>query len=164
MPECQPDELKYKRSRFTARLPTDRLYSPSHYWLKQLDDGQWRIGFTRFAKRMLGDIVEFQFEAKSGQAVSIGQHIGWVEAFKAVSDIYCVIEGTFEGGNAALAADPTLVDEDPHNAGWLYAARGTPDPRCVDAQGYAAMLDAHIDKMLGDPRNVAVTESDDDDE
>ena len=150
MHECQPEELRYKRSRFTARLPMDRLYSPSHYWLKQQPDGQWRIGFTRFAKRMLGDIVEFQFEAKAGDAVAIGQPVGWVEAFKAVSDIYCVVSGTFDGGNPALNDDPTLIDEDPHGKGWLYAARGEPDPRTVDAAGYAALLDAHIDKMLGE--------------
>jgi glycine cleavage system H protein len=150
MTRCDTDELRYKRSRFTARLPMDRLYAPSHFWLKQDHDGAWRVGFTRFAKRMLGDIVEFDFEQPPGSSVQVGQVIGWVEAFKAVADLYCAAEGIFLGANAKIQADPALIDSDPHGEGWLYRVRGEPDKQCVDAQGYAAILDAHIDKMLGE--------------
>ena len=31
----------------------------------------------------------------------------------------------------------------------MYAIEGTPDASCVDAQGYAAILDVTIDKMMG---------------
>lgn len=150
---AQPgDTLRYTRSRFNARLPLDRRYAPSHYWLREVEPGRWRIGLTRFAVRMLGDIVEFGFESKPGAAVACGEIVGWIEAFKAVSDVYCVANGTFAGHNAALDADPSLIDHDAHGAGWLYEVRGEPDKDCVDAAGYAAILDAHIDKMLGDPR------------
>lgn len=151
MSDASPSELRYKRSRFTARLPTDRLYSPSHFYLKQQEGDLYRVGFTRFAKRMLGDIVELDVELQPGDGVQVGQVIGWVEAFKAVSDIYSVGEGTFEGANPALAEKPQLVDEDPHGEGWLYAFRGKPDEGCVDAEGYTRILDGQIDKMLGDP-------------
>lgn len=148
----ESDTLRYTRSRFNARLPHNRLYSPSHYWLRETQPGRWQIGLTRFAVRMLGDIVEFGFEAKPGTAVKPGQIVGWIEAFKAVSDVYCVATGAFIGHNAALDDDPSLIDHDAHGKGWLYEVTGTPDGDCVDAQGYAAILDGHIDKMLGDPR------------
>lgn len=147
---CDTDELRYKRSRFTARLPMDRLYAPSHFWLKKDEAGTWRVGFTRFAKRMLGDIVEFDFDQPADSPVRLGQVIGWVEAFKAVADLHCAAEGVFLGANPKLAADPSLIDSDPHGAGWLYAVRGEPDNQCVDARGYAGILDAYIDKMLGE--------------
>jgi glycine cleavage system H protein len=137
----------YKRSRFSTKLPVGRRYTPSHYWLEEVEAGLWRIGFTKFATRMLGDFVEHGFEPKVGDAVAVGQTIGWVEGFKALTDLYCVADGQFAGGNPALEADITLADSDPYGRGWLYAVRGTPDPGATDVHGYAAMLDLTIDKM-----------------
>jgi glycine cleavage system H protein len=77
----------------------------------------------------------------------VGQEIGWVEGFKALTDLYGVVEGEFAGTNPALDADPTLTDTDCYNAGWLYNARGTPEPNSVDVHGYTQLLDLTIDKM-----------------
>jgi glycine cleavage system H protein len=141
--------ILYRRNRFQSRLPKDRRYTQSHFWLDEVEPGLWKVGFTRFATRMLGEIVEQGFEVKPGDAVAIGQRIGWVEGFKALSDLYCVVSGSFEGLNPDLDADATLVDKDPYNRGWLYLARGTPDPNGTPVEGYIGLLDATIDKMLG---------------
>ncbi|HEX8914838.1 MAG TPA: glycine cleavage system protein H [Humisphaera sp.] len=147
--------ILYKRNRFQSRLPKARLYTKSHFWLEEIEpaaDGKpplYKVGFTRFATRMLGEIVEHGFEAKPGTAVKVGQAIGWVEGFKALSDVYCVLDGTFESGNPELDADPSRIDKDPYHAGWLYLARGTPEPNSLDVTGYISVLDATIDKMLG---------------
>ena len=140
--------LSYKRSRFSTRLPQWRKYSRSHYWLLEEEAGVWRIGFTKFASRMLGDLVEYEFSVGEGSAVALGQTIGWVEGFKAVSDVMSVANGEFLGVNPALASDPTLADSDPYGKGWLYRVRGTPDPDAVDVNVYVAVLDATIDKMI----------------
>ena len=110
-------------------------------------DGSWRIGFTKFAARMLGELVEFGFEVKPGDPVKVGQVIGWVEAFKAMSDVFAVVEGEFAGVNEALQANTELAQTDPYGAGWLYAARGTPEPNAVDVHGYVGILDGAIDKI-----------------
>jgi glycine cleavage system H protein len=140
----------YKRSRFATRLPTDRLYSPSHFWMREVEPGLWRVGFTKFATRMLGDLVEHGFGVKEGEPVALGQEIGWVEGFKAITDIYSVLTGEFIGGNESLRMDITLADTDPYDRGWIYAIRGTPDPNATDVHGYASMLDLTIDKMQSD--------------
>ena len=141
--------VSYKRSRFSSRLPADRLYTPSHFWLLEVEPGVWRVGFTKFATRMLGDLVEHGFEVKPEEAVEPGQTIGWIEAFKAITDLYCVGTGTFLAGNGLLEQDPSVFDKDCYGAGWLYEFRGSPDPTAVDAQGYTAQLDRAIDKILG---------------
>ena len=141
-------ELVYKRARFGTRLPLDRRYTPSHYWLAESGPGVWRAGFTKFATRMLGDAVEYEFEVTAGSRAAIGQKLGWIEGFKAVSDIYSVAQGEFVGDNPSLREDITLIESDPYGRGWLYEVRGTPEPESVDAHGYAAVLDAIIDKML----------------
>ncbi len=145
--------LAYKRGRFGTRLPTDRLYTRSHYWLREIAPGIHRIGFTKFAIRMLGDMVEFQFEANP--QVEVGEKIGWIEGFKAVSDIFSVAGGTFVESNPQLQQDITLLESDPYNQGWLYSINGAPEPGAVDVHGYVAILDATIDKMLANRHDGA---------
>lgn len=140
--------LVYKRARFATRLPADRLYTRSHYWLLEAEPGVWRIGLTKFATRMLGDVVEYQFEIEAGNRVDFGQKIGWIEGFKAVSELYSVAQGEFAGANPELGRDITLLESDPYQRGWLYEVSGRPEPDGVNATGYATILDATIDKML----------------
>lgn len=149
MAENPTEQIYYKRSRFTCRLPTERLYTPSHFWASEVEAGVWRVGFTKFALRMLGDLVEHGFEVQPGARVTVGQTIGWVEGFKALTDLYCVIDGEFLEANSALDRDITLTDSDPYGEGWLYAVRGAPDTTATDVQGYMALLDLTIDKMRG---------------
>ena len=87
--------IAYRRSRFSTKLPSDRLYTPGHFWLREVEPGLWRVGITRFAQRMLGDLVEYGFEVKENQTFELGDIIGWIEAFKATSDIYSPADGTF---------------------------------------------------------------------
>ena len=145
MPTEPPTTLHYKRSRFTTQLPLDYLYSPSHAWLARQTDGAWRVGITKFATRMLGDMVDHGWEVAPGTPVACGQVVGWVEGFKAISDVFCVADGTFVGPNAGLKAKVALVNKDPYHAGWLYEVRGTPDPRCLDVHSYVKLLDKTID-------------------
>jgi len=142
-------EIPYRRSRFSARLYDDRLYTAGHCWLRREDGDLWRVGFTKFAVRMLGEAVELGFEVKPGATVAVGQVVGWIEGFKAVSDLYSPMDGRFEGGNPALDAEIRLAQTDPHGKGWLYSLRGEPNAGCMDVQGYVSVLDATIDKMLG---------------
>jgi len=139
--------IYYKRARFLTHLPVDRLYTKSHYWLVA-SAGGWRVGATKFAGRMLGDMVEFGVSVKPGDRIEVGQVIGSMEGFKAVSDLYSVAAGEFVGSNAALYGDITLMDLKPYAEGWLYEVRGEPDPAAMDVNGYIALLDATIDKML----------------
>jgi glycine cleavage system H protein len=138
----------YRRSRFTTHLPIDRRYSPAHYWLLEESAGVGRIGFTRFATRMLGDIVEFQFSTPLGAAVTVGDEIGSIEGMKAVTSVFSAGTGRFLGEGPPLRQDVTLVESDPYGQGWLYRLEGEPAKDSVDVHGYVAILDATIDKML----------------
>lgn len=146
--------LRYKRSRFATRLPTDRFYSRSHFWMQGLEEGQWRVGFTKFATRMLGEIVDLDFEVQEGQALETGQVVGWIEGFKAVTDVFTPMAGSFAGANPRLQQDIEKISSDPYENGWLFALRGSagreiPGPDVLDAQGYSDFLDLTIDKMTG---------------
>ena len=138
----------YKRSHFATHLPAEAVFSPSHGWARQLGGGLCRVGFTKFATRMLGEMVEHKFEAAAGTDVKPGQILGWVEGFKAISDVYAIARGVFVRSNPRLREEISLVSSQPYGEGWLYEVRGEPDARCLDAAAYSGVLDATIDKML----------------
>lgn len=143
------EEIRYRRARFSTRLPVNRRYTLSHSWLLEAEPGVWQVGYTRFATRMLGDFVEMSFQVQPGDPVELGQVIGWIEGFKALTELYAVASGEFLGGNPALEQDVTLVDSDPYGKGWLYRVRGEADPSGTDVEGYRAALDSTIDRMVG---------------
>lgn len=143
-----PGTSFYKRSNFVTHLPVDCRYSPSHFWLADMGDGRLRVGFTKFATRMLGEIVEVRFEKKPGDALASGDIVGSIEGFKAISDLYCCADGEFAAANPALATNIDSVGDDPYGAGWLYEVLGEPDAKCITMEAYRGMLDATIDKIM----------------
>ena len=140
--------LLYKRAHFTTHLPVAYRYTPAHFWLAQEEGGLLRVGLTKFATRMLGEMVDHHFDAVPGAPVSPGLVIGWIEGFKALTELFCVATGEFAEANPALSQDITLISRDPYGAGWLYRVRGTFDAACVDVEGYRALLDATLDGLL----------------
>ena len=142
-------KVPYRRSRFSTRLPDDCRYTAAHFWLRPAGGGVWEVGFTQFATRMLGELVEHGFEVEPGDAIELGQTVGWLEAFKATSDLFAAGNGEFVGRNGRLDDRPDRFDRDPYGDGYLYSFRGEPDPASVDVAGYTALLDLAIDKVLG---------------
>lgn len=139
--------LHYKRARFVTQLPASYLYTPGHFWLSREEARTWKIGLTKFGSRMLGEMVDYGFDTAPGAQVVPGQVIGWVEGFKAISELACVGAGKFAGANTALEQSITLVNQDPYGTGWLYALKGEPDRTCMDVRAYAKLLDQVIDKL-----------------
>jgi glycine cleavage system H protein len=141
--------LRYKHARFSARFPDSFRYSRSHYWMAPVDGepGVWRVGFTKFATRMLGELVDCDWKPTEGGPVQPGEVIGWVEGFKAASDVYSVMQGSFVSGNPILKQDACIVRTDPYEQGWLYAVKGEPEADSLSAEEYIAVLDATIRKM-----------------
>ncbi|MBG88598.1 MAG: glycine cleavage system protein H [Verrucomicrobiales bacterium] len=140
--------IRYKRARFSTHLPSDFLYTPSHAWLQRIDEDVWRVGITKFATRMLGDLVDHKFDIAPDTPVAHGQILGWIEGFKAITDIYCVVEGDFLRSNDVLKSNISVVNKKPYSEGWLYEAKGASDPRFIDVNEYMAFLDIAIDKIL----------------
>ncbi len=108
---------------------------------------------------MLGEMVDHRFEITDGTDIKPGQILGWVEGFKAISDVYSVVEGTYLRSNPILKEQIALISSDPYGTGWLYEAEGEPDPRCLDAHAYTGVLNAIIDKMLEEQQSQAESDS-----
>jgi glycine cleavage system H protein len=122
--------------------PDDLRYTAEHEWVQQREDGVVRVGITAYAQDALGDVV-FVTLPEDGTPVAPGQACGEVESTKSVSDIFAPITGTVTARNAALDANPELVNSSPYGEGWMFEVRPD-DPASVDslldAESYRALL------------------------
>jgi len=126
-----------------SEIPPDLLYSEEHEYLKPTDEaGVYYVGITDYAQGELGDIVFVELPSV-GDRFEQGATFGTVEAVKAVSDLFCPVDGEVVAVNEALDADPSLVNSDPFGEGWMIQIRVTNESQLeelLSAQEYAAHI------------------------
>lgn len=98
-------------------------YSKQHEWVSVEGDIA-TVGITKHATEQLGDIV-FAEVPDVGKVLAGGEVSSTVESVKAASDVYTPISGEITEGNAAIVADPALVNQDPEGAGWFFKIKIT---------------------------------------
>ncbi len=98
--------------------PNDRHYAQEHEWVLMESNGRAQVGITAYAQEQLGDVVFVDLPG-SGTRVSQGQKLGEIESVKAVSDLYCPLDGEVAEVNQEVIDRPELVNEDPHGKGWM---------------------------------------------
>ena len=131
-------------------MPDDLLYDvENHIWLKELDDGNVRIGMTTVATAMAGQLVAFT-PKKVGRAVQAGKSCATVESGKWVGPAKSAAGGEIVAVNDALVAKPALANADPYGAGWMVvikpedwaAVKAALTPGAQVAAKYEARMDA----------------------
>lgn len=98
-------------------VPDDLLYTLEHEWVR-LDGDEAVMGITEFAQDQLGDIVFVELP-EPGARTTMGEPFGEVESVKTVSDLFCPLSGEVVARNDALTEHPELVNESPHDEGWM---------------------------------------------
>jgi len=93
-------------------------YTREHEWISVEGDSA-TVGITDFAQAQLGDIVFVDVPA-AGTQVTKGGEAAVVESVKAASDVYAPVSGQVSEGNAALEADPSLVNSAAETDGWFF--------------------------------------------
>lgn len=102
-----------------SKIPSDLHYTEEHEYVKLGDDpGVVVIGITDYAQGELGDVVYVDLP-EVGTTFSKMDVFGTIEAVKAVSELFCPVPGEVTEINAALEADPSLVNKDPYGEGWM---------------------------------------------
>jgi glycine cleavage system H protein len=97
--------------------PSDLKYLQTHEW-HRIEGDTATIGITQFAADELTDIT-FVSLPKVGTTLAANGRFGEVESVKATSDLYTGVAGTVTAVNDALSSDPSLVNSDPYNRGWM---------------------------------------------
>ncbi|MGH7127516.1 MAG: glycine cleavage system protein H [Planctomycetaceae bacterium] len=132
------EPLVFLMGRFEARIPTDRRYSENHLWLRPDGEG-YRVGFTAYSVRLLQDVYFLDWNVDAPAVVARRQEIGEIESSKALSTLFAPYAGTIEEFNPRLLDDPSAINTDGYDAGWLYRFRT--EAEMLDAAAYVALLE-----------------------
>jgi glycine cleavage system H protein len=111
-------------------------YSKDHEWV-QLDGDVATIGITQHAQEQLGDVVFVDLPA-IGKKVSKGGDAAVVESVKAASEVYAPVTGEVVDVNAALTADPALVNRHAEGGGWFMKVKVADQAELSDLMDKAA--------------------------
>lgn len=98
-------------------------FTSTHEWLKE-DHNEAIVGITDHAQELLGDMVFVELP-EVGDEVNAGEELGVVESVKAASDFYAPISGVVTAINELVVKNPSLVNTDPYDTGWLVKLKPT---------------------------------------
>jgi glycine cleavage system H protein len=136
-----PKPLIFMMGRSPAFLPVDRSYARNHMWA--LRDGEgWRFGLTAFAVRLLGDIRLVGWSIEPPARLMAQATMGYVEASKATSDLYAPTGGVVDALNMRLAREPSLVNTNVYDDGWLLRMLEVEAGPLLSPEAYLARLEA----------------------
>jgi len=79
----------------------------------------------------------------AGKALTNGGEAAVVESVKAASDVYTPVTGEVVEGNAAIVAEPALINQDPEGKGWFFKIKITSPDELA-----ALMSKADYDKFV----------------
>jgi glycine cleavage system H protein len=111
-------------------LPTDLQYTENHEWIR-LEGDVGTIGITDYAQGELTDIVFVELP-DVGDTFSQGDSFGTIEAIKAVSDLFCPLDGTIVEINEELSEHPEWVNDDAYGEGWMIKIQLTDPSQTAD--------------------------------
>jgi glycine cleavage system H protein len=138
-----PEDLVFMMGNYEARIPTDRVYAENHLWLKP-DGEHYRVGFTSYSVRLLQDVYFLDWTIDPHTEVASRREIGEIESSKALSSLYVPHAGVVGEFNAALLDDPSAINTDNYESGWLY--RFQTDSELLTPAQYLELLDAGWEK------------------
>lgn len=98
-------------------IPEDLYYTKDHEWA-QVDENIVTVGITEYAQDALGEVVFVELP-EEGAKVTQAERFGVIESVKAVSDLFSPVSGTVIEVNNSLMDDPSVLNDDPMNNGWL---------------------------------------------
>jgi glycine cleavage system H protein len=119
-----------------SHVPSNLQYTAEHEWI---DTDAGRIGITANAADALGDIVYLELPTV-GSEITAGAVVGEVESTKSVSELFSPVSGTVVDVNQAAVDEPSVVNQDPYGAGWLFTVEVTSTGDLLSAEEYAAQI------------------------
>jgi glycine cleavage system H protein len=97
---------------------TETRYTKDHEYARVEGDVA-TVGISDHAQAQLGDVVFVELPAL-GAKLAKGDGAAVVESVKAASDVFAPLSGEVVEVNAAVDAQPGLINEDAMGRGWIF--------------------------------------------
>ncbi len=117
----------------------DLFYAETHEWVKYLGGGKALVGLSDHAQEEMGDVAFINL-CDAGDILCAGDSMGDIESIKAVSDVYCPVDGTVVKVNDALLDDPALLNSDPYGSWLIELENVSENGALMDAAAYEAFI------------------------
>lgn len=117
-----------------SNIPEKLRYTETHEWLKDLGNGEYKMGLTHYAQDQMGEIVMVEFPGM--EDFNSKDIFGSLEAVKTAEDFYAPFDCEVVKINDDLEDEPALINEDPYERGWLIVLK-TDDP-----SGFSSLMSA----------------------
>lgn len=96
-------------------------FTEEHEWIN-VDKGVGIVGITDFAQNALGDVVYVELP-QAGAELEKGDEVAVIKSVKAASEIYAPVTGEIVDVNQDLDGEPSLVNSDPMEGGWIFKVK-----------------------------------------
>ena len=95
--------------------------SEDHVWVG-IEDQHVLFGVTNYGQSELGRIISVELP-ELGDKVEKGEAFAEVESQTTAAELIAPVSGTVVAINHELEGNPSIINEDPYNYGWLIEVR-----------------------------------------
>ena len=122
----------------------DCLYKETHEWVRDAGDGNYYLGISDYAVKMLKEITYVEFP-DIGESFSAGDSIIVVESLKASGDVYAPFDLEIVSVNESLEDEPEKMNQDPYGEGYLAVVKPKgPVEGLLTAEEYVEKLKEYL--------------------
>lgn len=102
-------------------IPSNGKFTQSHEWV-HIEGDIAIVGITDYAQTLLGELVYVEVP-DVGDVIDRDEDCAVVESVKAASDVYCPLSGMVIEVNEDVINNPSLINHEPYEAGWMFKLR-----------------------------------------
>jgi len=95
--------------------------SEKHVWVG-VEDQHVYLGLTNYIQKELGTVISIELP-EIGDKIEEGEIFAELESVATVHELESPVSGTVLSVNADLESQPSIINEDPYNEGWLVEVR-----------------------------------------
>lgn len=99
-------------------VPQDYRYTENHEWVRIEEGNIVTVGITDYAQEHLGEVVSVELP-RIGDEMQKGEILAMVDSQKASAEVYTPVSGVVIEVNSLPDEDPSVINNDPHDEGWL---------------------------------------------
>lgn len=92
-------------------------FTRDHLWIR-IEGSHARIGLSEHGQASLGAVHAVDLPGV-GESLERGEAFGEIESRRTVTELVAPVTGSVTATNTDLEDEPSLVNDDPHHAGWL---------------------------------------------
>ena len=109
-------------------LKSDYYYHPKHLWVAPTsgEEGEARIGIDDFSAKLIGRIDRISAPA-AGVPVKENSVCFLLHSGQRTVRMVSPANGVVKAVNPRVAADPSIINDDPYSEGWLFSIRPNGD-------------------------------------